>query len=153
MTTPKVAFYSDDIVVLGNLASSATLLGLGEHAQSLWRLVQELRPDNAGGFLIEAMYLFSLGHFTAAIERLENSGALHAAVNRDEALAFHLYLLQQDGQFERARMLGGAYLEEGLLQSEAALQTVRIVIDECAAALWPKSPGELQLLSGRGDLA
>lgn len=135
MNTPEVDFSRDDIFVLGNIASLATRIGLGEGAQSLWKLVQEARPGNAGGFLIEAMYLFSTGNFIAGIELLENSGALEAEVNRDEAIAFHLYLLQQNGQFEQAYTLGKAYLDEDLLQSEAALEAVQIVVSECAATL------------------
>jgi len=135
MNMPEVEFSNDDVFVLGNVASLATRIGLGEGAQSLWKLVQEVRPENAGGFLIEAMYLFSKGEFAGGIELLENSGALEAAVNRDEALAFHLYLLQQDGQLERAHTLGRVYLDEDLLQSEAALEAIQIVVSECAEAL------------------
>ena len=135
MTMPEVEYSKDDIFIIGNVASLATRVGLGEGAQSLWKLVQEVRPENAGGFLIEAIYLFSLGDFTAAIELLENSGALEAAVNRDEAIAFHLYLLQQDGQLERAHDLGRIYIDEDLIQTEAALEAVQIVVSECADAL------------------
>lgn len=81
------------------------------------------------------MYLFSTGKTTEAIELLENSGALEAAVNRDEALAFHLYMLQQNGQLEHAYEMGKIYLDEELLQTEAALEAVQIVVHECADAL------------------
>ena len=150
MRTPEAEFSSDDIFILGNLASLATRLGLGRHARSLWRLVQDVRPENAAGFLIEAMYLFTAGNVAAGIKLLEEAGALQAAVNRDEALAFHLYLLQQDGQLERAYVLGTSYLQEGLLRIEEALETVQIVVDECAAALGFGEPR--QLSSGKGDL-
>ncbi|WP_210256065.1 hypothetical protein [Chelativorans sp. Marseille-P2723] len=132
---PEVQYSSDDIFVLGNTASLAVRVGLGEGAQSLWKLVQEVRPENAGGFLIEAMYLFSRGEAGAGIDLLESNGALAADVNRDEALAFHLYLLQQDGQLERAHKLGSIYLDEDLLQSEAALEAVQTIVTECADAL------------------
>lgn len=135
MRIPEVEYTSDDIFILGNIASLAKRIGLGESAQSLWKLVQEVRPDNAGGFLIEAMHLFSTGQTAAAIELLENSGALEAAVNRDEALAFHLYMLQQDGRLEHAHNLGRIYLDEDLLQSEAAIEAVQIVVNECSEAL------------------
>lgn len=135
MIVPRVEYTSDDIFILGNIASLATRIGLGEGARSLWELVQEVRPENAGGFLIEAMYLFSTGKTTEAIELLENSGALEAAVNRDEALAFHLYMLQQNGQLEHAYEMGKIYLDEELLQTEAALEAVQIVVQECADAL------------------
>ncbi len=135
MSMPQVDFSSDDIFILGNIASFATRIGLGEGAQSLWKLVQEVRPINAGGFVIEAMYHFSTGDPAAGIELLENSGSLKAEVNRDEALAFHVYLLQQDGQLERAYRLGRTYLDEDLLQVESALEAVQIVVKECAGAL------------------
>ncbi|WP_156936570.1 hypothetical protein [Chelativorans sp. J32] len=149
MNTPQVELTSDDVFVLGNIASLATLIGLGEDARPLWKLIQEFRPENAGGFLIEAMYFFSLGDFSAGIDVLEQTGAFYASVNRDEALAFHLYLLQQDGRLERALGLGEAYLDEGLLRAEAALQTVSIVVDECAAAL---GRGDNQYQTGKGAI-
>ncbi|QPC44316.1 hypothetical protein HW532_17395 [Kaustia mangrovi] len=135
MSMPQVDFSSDDMFILGNIASLATRIGLGEGAQSLWKLVQEVRPENAGGFVIEAMYRFATGDLTAGIELLETSGSFDAEINRDEALAFHLFLLQQDGQLERAHRLGGTYLDEDLLQSEAALEAVQVVVSECAEAL------------------
>jgi hypothetical protein len=135
MNIPRMEFNRDDIFVLGNIASMAVMNGFGEHALPILKLLREARPDNAGVILLEAMYLNSVGACGDAISLLENSDAFQALTNRDEAVAFHLYLLQQDGQIERAGNLGQTYLEENLVESEAACEAIRIITTECHSDL------------------
>ncbi|WP_176086016.1 hypothetical protein [Martelella sp. HB161492] len=135
MTTPPMNYTNDDLFILGNIASLAVRTGIGEQALPLLKLVQQHRPENAAAFIVESMYLLSIGKKQAALALLENCGAFEAEKNRDEALAFHLYLLQQDGQLQRAVRLGTAYLEEGLIESKSAIEAARFVTTECEKAL------------------
>lgn len=125
----------DDLFVLGNLSATAVSSGKGNQAIKIVRLLQEERPDHAGGYLMEAMHLSSQERITEAIAVLEDGPVFEAKTNRDEALATHLVLLQADGQFDRALDLGHAYIEGGFITSESAHHTVRTVIDEIEGAL------------------
>ncbi|TPW28834.1 hypothetical protein FJU08_16020 [Martelella alba] len=135
MTTPTMSYSDDDLYILGNIASLAVKTGIGEQALPILKLVQQQRPNNAAAFIVESMYLFSIGKKQAALSLLETCGAFDAEKNRDEALAFHLYLLQQDGQLKRAVRLGTAYLEERLIDSKSAIEATRLVTTECQKAL------------------
>lgn len=129
-------FNADDMFVLGNIAATAIKKGHGALAEPLLRLIQAERPANAGAFVLEAMYMHSVGRTEDARAFLETSGALQTENNRDEAVAFHLYLLQQSGDVEQAHELGQAYLAEGLVTSESAISAVSTVVAECADQLY-----------------
>ncbi len=131
---------SDDVFVLGNLGAKAVVAGLGDRAANVLAFMQKERPDNAGGFLMQAIHLFSSGEVKAAIEFLEAAPVFEAEINRDEALAFHLVLLQSDGQYDRALDLGHVYLGEDMIVSESAHHTIRTVIDEIEAAIETTTP-------------
>lgn len=127
-------FSSDDIFLLGNIAALAVRHGQGEQALPLLKLVQEARPENAGAFMLEAVYLHMIGECAQAIEFLENITIEQMKINRDETIAFHLFLLQQDGQQKRAAKLGHDYLNAGLIASEGVRESIRLIIAECEAA-------------------
>ncbi|OED49568.1 tetratricopeptide repeat protein [Leisingera sp. S232] len=129
-------FNADDMFVLGNIAATAIKKGHGALAEPLLKLIQEERPANAGAFVLEAMYLHSVGRTDDAREFLETSGAFQTENNRDEAVAFHLYLMQQAGQIEQAHELGQTYLAEGLVTSDSAVSAVSTVVSECADELF-----------------
>ncbi|WP_273795021.1 hypothetical protein [Brucella intermedia] len=131
-------FDADDIFILGNIAAVAVHRGYGARALPLLKLVQEARPTNAGAFMLEAMHLYAIGERTRAITFLEHAKIQEKAINRDEALVFYLFLLQQDGQFDRAITLGRSCLESQSLNSERARQEVRIVVAQCETALEKK---------------
>jgi len=135
MTRPIVQFNDDDMFILGNIAALAIRSGAGEAGLPLLRCVQKERPGNAAAFIMESLYLHSIGKTVSAIEFLENSNAFSAEKNSDEALAFHLMLLHEDKQFNRVIHLGEAYLSEGLLESEVAINTVNILIENCHSVL------------------
>ncbi|MDC0659466.1 hypothetical protein N6L27_15805 [Leisingera sp. SS27] len=136
MNTAGPEFNADDMFVLGNIAATAIKTGYGDLAQPLLKLIQEERPANAGAFVLEAMYLHSIGQTEEARLFLETSGAFQTENNRDEAVAFHLYLLQQAGSIEQAHELGQAYLAEELVTSPSAIAAVSTVIAECADELF-----------------
>ena len=129
-------FNADDMFVLGNISATAIKTGHGALAGPLLKLIQEERPANAGAFVLEAMYLNSVGKAEEGREFLESSGAFNTEYNRDEAVAFHLYLMQQIGQIEQAYELGQAYLAEGLVTSASAVLSVSTVVSECADELY-----------------
>lgn len=128
---------ADDLFILGNIGSAAVSAGRGDEALNIMRVLQHERPDHAGGFLMEAMHLSSKDDVPGAIDVLENSAAFDAEINRDEALALHLVLLQTDGQYDRALDLGHAYLATDHVFSESARQSVLTVVEEIEAALAP----------------
>lgn len=124
-----------DIFILINLAFSALIRGAGEYVLPIIKFIQEICPHNAGPFLLEAMHKYSDGRIHEAIQFIETNRSFYAAVNGDEAVAFHLFLLQQDGQLKRAHDLGRIYMNEGLIMSDSAQEMVRIVTIECEAEL------------------
>jgi hypothetical protein len=130
MTITSSPITSDDIFVLGNLGANAVVAGIGEKAHNILKFMQFERPENAGGFLMQAIFLYSEGYVKEAIDFIEESPVFEATKNRDEALAFHLVLLQADGQLDRALDLGHAYIGEKLIQSESAHHAVRKTLKE-----------------------
>lgn len=79
---------------------------------------------------MQSIHLFSSGKVKEAIAFLEASPALSAEKNRDEALAFHLLLLQADGQTARIRQLGNHYLATNAITSESAHYAVRTILQD-----------------------
>ncbi|RCS21557.1 hypothetical protein DUT91_23240 [Phyllobacterium salinisoli] len=126
-------FGPDDIFIMGNIAALAVQKGHGEQALPILKLVQEARPENGGAFTLEAMHLASIGACARAIVLLEGIAIEQMKINRDETIAFHLILLQQDKQHKRAAQLGHAYLECGLIESPEAREAIRLVVAECEA--------------------
>ena len=131
--TRAIAFTPDDIFVLGNIGAMAVLRGKGAEALQILQWIQQERPTNAGSFLMHALYLFSEGRTAEAISFLEQSPVFEAEVNRDEAIALHIVLLNYDGQYDRLVHLGEAYLAEGLVQSERAHHVIRTAVDDVLA--------------------
>lgn len=127
-------FTKDDMFVLGNVAAMAVMADFGELTLNTLNFLHDERPENAGSFLLYALFLQSRGLTREAIEMLENSPVFDAEINRDEAMALHLVLLQIDGQIERVMDLGYAYLDQNILASESAHHTVRTIIEQIEAA-------------------
>ncbi|MCU0910048.1 MAG: hypothetical protein MUE98_01475 [Rhodobacteraceae bacterium] len=125
----------DDLFILGNIAARAIMSGSGEETSGIVDLLQDECPENAGPFLLEAVHISSKGQVKEAISLLENSPMFSAEVNGDEAIAFYLVLLLQDGQAERARKICTSILDGGLLQSESARRTVLRVLTEIEDAM------------------
>ncbi|WP_420963857.1 hypothetical protein [Brucella sp. IR073] len=125
----------DDIFVLGNIAALAVRNGNGEQALPLLKLIQQARPENAGAFMLEAMYLAGNGERERAIALLEDIAFEQMKVNRDETIAFYLFLLQQDGQYERAAKLGHEHLDSGLIESPQMCESFRVLVSECEAGI------------------
>ncbi|MGL6209785.1 MAG: hypothetical protein ACRC14_08155 [Paracoccaceae bacterium] len=119
--------------MLGNIASKAVVAGLGEGALPILRFIQEIRPENAGAFLMEAMHLSGAEGAEVALRYLEDSPVFSAETNRDEAIAFHLVLVQECGNSTYALELGETYLAEKLLVSESAIQLVERLVDDLRA--------------------
>lgn len=142
MNAPSVQLNADDVFLLGNIAAMSIFHGRGEAALPILHLLREARPDNAGSLILETMYMFSIGKTEQAIAFLENSDAFDATANRDEAIALHLYLLRQDGQIQRVVELGQIYLEEGLIETPEAMETVRYITAACAAEMNAVVDGE-----------
>ncbi len=134
MTDNQTLFTRDDMFVLGNVAAMAVVADVGELCLTVLNFLREERPNNAGSFLLYALFLQSKGRTREAIASLENSPVFEAEINRDEALALHLVLLQADGQLERAMDLGYAYLSENIITSESAHHTVRTVLEQIERA-------------------
>ena len=134
MSERQQFFSRDDMFVLGNVAAMAVMSDFGDLTLRTLSFLHDERPENAGSFLLYALFLQSRGQTREAIEMLENSPVFEAEINRDEAMALHLVLLQSDGQLERAMDLGYAYLDQDILTSESAHHTVRTVIDQIEAA-------------------
>lgn len=128
-------YYSrDDMYVLGNIAAMAVVSDVGNLSLTILNFLRNERPENAGSFLLYALHLQSLGRSKEAIESLEDSPVFEAEINRDEAIALHLVLLQADGQLDRAMDLGHAYIGENIVKSESAHHTIRTVIEEIEMA-------------------
>lgn len=134
MNSQMELYSRDDMFVLGNVAAMAVISDVGEFCLTILNFLRAERPENAGSFLLYALYLQSRGKTQEAIESLEDSPVFEAEINRDEAIALHLVLLQADGQFERAMDLGHVYLGENMIASESAHHTIRTVIEEIEAA-------------------
>ena len=91
--TQENFFRTDDVFVLGNLGLLAVRKGLGKDALTVLSIVQQLRPHNAAAFMLESMYLFSCGRLEDAMSVFEKSDPFQALSSRDEAVAYHLFLL------------------------------------------------------------
>lgn len=130
MIEDKKQFLVDDIYLLGNIASHAITLGFGDEALKILKFLQIARSKNAGAFMMEAMHMAAIGNITGAIQFLEDSAVFGADTNRDEAIAFHLLLLQENSQNDRALKLGEAYLAENLLMTDTARNTVERLVSE-----------------------
>jgi hypothetical protein len=128
MKTPILT--KDDLFILGNIGARAILSGRGAETEKILSVLQAEQPNNAGSFLMQAVYMFSKRQVKEAIAFLEESPIFTADTNGDEAVAFFLVLLKEDGQLERARTLGDAILVNGLVESPSARHAILKVLDD-----------------------
>ena len=108
---------SDDIYLLGNIGMTSVVLGHGEEAVPILRLVKELRPSNAGGFIMHALYLYTIGEVDEAMAVMQDAITMDAKENHEEALSFHLFLLFHTGNVEDCHELAEVYLKDQLVMS------------------------------------
>lgn len=123
----------DDVFLLGNLGMMAVMTGHGEEALPILEFMQEIRPHNAGGFIGEALYHYSKGDTDTAMAMMEETIAMDSEVNRDEALAFHLFILFHSGNVEDANQLSHAYLDAQLItepQARTMIEEIRKLSNE-----------------------
>ncbi|MEH6633697.1 MAG: hypothetical protein V7776_23070 [Halopseudomonas aestusnigri] len=119
----------DEVFVLGNIGIMGVLLNKYELSYPMIEMLQTERPDNAAGFVAEALYLNSLGEFGEAASLLEVSGSLEADINRDEALALYIFSLFHSQQQERAYQLARALLAEETVETEDPIRALSEIID------------------------
>lgn len=124
----------DDIFILGNIGLVSIDGNYIETGLELMQYIQSVQPQNAAGFVGEAVYHFTKQEYEKGIEVLEESGALEAEEGSDFALALHVSLLHAAGREDDANTLTEAYLEEGMVTQPKALEaletTVKIVESE-----------------------
>ncbi len=125
-----MSYSADDMFVLGNISAKAVVMGLVDGVLPILRFIQAVRPENAGAFLMEGMHLSSVAGAAVALRYLEGSPVFTAETNRDEAIAFHLVLVQESGNSAHALELGETYLAENLLSSESAIHVVERLVHD-----------------------
>ena len=131
--TTSVQFGRDDIFLLGNIAARAVSTGEGSNAETILKFVQLERPGNAGGHMLQAVYLFSAGRLDEAIEFLEDADIFNAEVNGPEVFAFYLILLKERGDTKRVRQEAAEYRAKHRTLSESARHAIDTILAEIAA--------------------
>lgn len=108
---------SDDVYLLGSIGMTSVIMGHGEEAVPILKLVKELRPRNAGGFIMQALYLYTIGEVEEAMAVMQDAITMDAEANHEEALSFHLFLLFHTGNIEDCHELAEVYLKDHLVMS------------------------------------
>ena len=108
---------SDDVFLLGSICMTSIIMGHSEQSVPIFKLVKELQPNNAGGFMMHALYLYTTGKDEEAIEIMQEAISMDAEANHEEALGFHLFLLYHSGNFEDSYDLAEIYIREQLVSS------------------------------------
>ena len=124
---------SDDVFLLGNIASLSVIMGHGAEALPILDLLEKERPMNAGSCIMRAMHLYSIGKTQEAIDYLGQSNAFEAEVNKDEAIAIFIFLLSRNDQTEDAVLLARASLSGGSELSASARQSIEQILSDCEA--------------------
>lgn len=127
-----VAFGKDDIFLLGNIATRAVSVGRGGEAQSILKFIQVERPQNAGGYMLQAVFLYSVGRIDEAIELLEDADVFHAETNGPETFAFFLILLKEAGDTQRVLREAAEYRAMHRSLPESARHAIDTVLAEIA---------------------
>jgi hypothetical protein len=129
MTSP-FAFTRDDIFLLGNIAARAVTQGRGEEVSAVLKLLQWERPDNAGGHMLQAVHLFSVGAIAEAIEFLEAANVFDAETNGAETFAFFLILLKEQGDHRRLQAEIRKYRSKHRILPESARHAIETTLAE-----------------------
>ena len=120
----------DDVFIMNHLSFQALQQDQGERALPLYETLHAEAPEHAASFMLHAMYLCSVDKLDEAIQVMEEGEIFRAERARDEAIAFHIYLLQQDGQERRCRTLARTVLDEDLVTAPGARRTIEAVLDQ-----------------------
>lgn len=123
----------DDIFLLGNIAARAVSQGRGGEIGAVLKFIQLERPDNAGGHMLQAVYLYSIGAVDQAIEFLEAANVFDAEVNGAETFAFFLILLKDRGDVRRIQSEVRKYRARHRVLPESARHAIETVLDEIRA--------------------
>lgn len=126
-------FSDDDFFVLQNLCCTAISAGKGQQVRKIIAFLQSERPDDATGFMMEALDLHAAGKTGEALARLEESNALDATTRRDDAMALYVVLTKASGAGNRAVAIGQKYLTECAPRSNAARYMIGSVLEDVAA--------------------
>lgn len=129
-----IAFGKDDIFLLGNIGARAVSAGRGAEVQSILKFIQVERPGNAGGHMLQAVYLYSVGRIGEAIEFLEDADVFDAETNGPEAFAFFLILLKERGEIQRVMREATEYRARHRSLPESARHAIDTVLSEIADA-------------------
>lgn len=123
-----VALTKDEVFILGGLGITGVLMSELERAEPLIVLLQAHRPKNAAGFVAEALYFAAKGESQAAIEVLEESGALEMETNFEQAISLYVHLLSTSDRRDEAFQIAKAIIEDGSMTQASSLEVIEEVI-------------------------
>ena len=121
---------TDDIFILGNTCGAAVSAGKGAEVASIFKCLQLERPENAGGFIMEAIHWQHQGKVGKAMSVLEKANAFTKDRNGDEALALYTLLMLENNQHDAAYKIARDLLAADNVISETARQTLLSVLQE-----------------------
>lgn len=125
-----LSFTKDDIFLLSNIAARAVTQGWGGQVSSLLKFIQAEIPNNAIGYMLHAIYLYSVGAYDEAIAFLENINVFDFTVNGPETFAFFLVILKEKGDFRRVKEEAQRYRSRNKNLSEAVSQAIDTILSD-----------------------
>lgn len=128
--TDATLFSIDDIFILGNTCGAAVSAGKGAEVTAIFKCLQLERPQNAGGFIMEAIYWQHQGKISKAMLVLEEADTFTMERNGDEAMALYTLLMLENNQHDQAYKTARDLLAADTVISESARQTLRSVMKE-----------------------
>jgi Flp pilus assembly protein TadD len=128
-----LSFPRDDIFLLGNIAARAVAQGRGAEVGAVLKFIQLERPNNAGGHMLQAVYLYSVGAVDEAVAFLESANVFDAEVNGAETFAFFLILLKDRGDLRRIQTEVRKYRARHRHLPESARHAIDTVLAEIRA--------------------
>lgn len=120
----------DEVFILGGLSITGVLMNELERSEPLILLLQQYRPNNAAGFVAEALFFSAKGDPATSIEVLEESGAMEMETNYEQAISLYVHLLNVCGRREEAVEIGQAILEDGGMQQQHSLDLIKQVVNQ-----------------------
>jgi hypothetical protein len=128
-----LSFARDDIFLLGNIAARAVAQGRGAEVGAVLKFIQIERPNNAGGHMLQAVYLYSVGALDEAVAFLEDADVFDAEVNGPETFAFFLILLREMGDLRRVMLEARKYRARHRHLPESVCHAIDTVLAEIRA--------------------
>jgi len=126
-------FTKDDVFLLGNIAARAVAEGRGGEVMAVLKFTQLERPLNAGGYMLQAVYMYSIGAIDAAVEFLEAADVFDLETNGAETFAFFLILLKEQGDLRRVHSEVRKYRAKHRNLPESARHAIETVLAEIRA--------------------